>query len=425
MSAAPSPPDPAPSPRDDRLFTPAFRRLMLVHLTFGLCLSTFLILPKHFAADLGATPLAIGLVMSLHGLANVLLVRPLRGLLQRWTHRRVLAMGTLLMAAGGSVFVWVAEAGVLAAFARFVQGAGWACVFTSGSAMAANLAPPGRMAQAIGFFAAALLGTNAIGPAFAEFMLPRVGPTGVWLIGAGCGLVAFAVALRLPRDGDANADAGAPEAGPGPERAADARRPTPSQDRLPRVGSIIPLPFLGLWLISGLVSGTMFTFHQPLALERGFDRVAGLLVAFTIAALFVRVVSGRLLDRLGHRRVAVACMSGHGVAMVAMNWLGPTSLAPPSLGLFPLGFALGLTHGAFYPAMMAMCMSRVEPRWRALAIARINTANQLGALGVLLLGFVAEAAGYAAVFVGTGLLAIGAAQGLLGRRRAEPRPRAS
>jgi len=357
---------------------------MLVHLAFGMCTSIFLILPKHFTTTLHAGPRQIGAVMTMHGVANILLMLPLRRLLTRWSHRRVLALGTIVMAFGGSLFIWVDRAGVLAGTGRFFQGAGWACVFTAGSAMAANLAPPGRMAQAIGFFAAALLCTNAIGPAFSEFMLPLIGPTWVWIIGAGFGVVAFAVAVRLPKDGDTNS---APKADGAP---------------LPPLGSLIAPRYFVLWFIMGLISVTMFTFHQPFALQRGFARVSDLLVGFTMTALVVRIISGRLLDRLGHRKVAMVTLAGYGFVLVTLNALGP-------IGLWPLGLAFGLTHGAFYPAMMALCMSTVAPENRALAISRINTANHLGAICVFGLGYVVEWGGYPLVFSGVGAITVLAA----------------
>ncbi|MDZ4695537.1 MAG: MFS transporter [Deltaproteobacteria bacterium] len=364
---------------------------MLVHLAFGMCTSIFLILPKHFTTTLHAGPRQIGAVMTMHGVANILLMRPLRHLLSRWSHRRVLALGTLVMAFGGSLFIWVDEVGILAGAGRFFQGAGWACVFTAGSAMAANLAPPGRLAQAIGFFAAALLSTNAIGPAFSEFMLPIIGPTWVWMIGATFGVVAFAIAVRLPTDGDTNS------------------APSATDKPLPPLGTLIAPHYFVLWFVMGLISVTLFTFHQPFALQRGFQRVSGLLVGFTVTALVVRILSGRLLDRLGHRKVALVTLAGYGLVLIALNALG-------SIGLEPLGLAFGLTHGAFYPAMMAMCMSTVQPSNRALAISRINTANHLGAICVFGLGYVAETGGYPMVFTGVGCLTVLASLLLVVRR---------
>ena len=43
------------------------------------------------------------------------------------------------------------------------------------------------------------------------------------------------------------------------------------------------LLFLGVMV--GIGSGTMFTFHQPLALSRGSERISDFLVAYTIVAV--------------------------------------------------------------------------------------------------------------------------------------------
>jgi MFS family permease len=375
------------------LQVPAFRALLLAQSCFGVAFSTFMILPKFLAVNLGAGPSQVGWIMAVASLANVVAVRPVSALAGRWGGARTLAFGCLLMAAGALGFVAVDSVGPFAFFCRALQGLGWAFMFSSSGQVVLALAPPGRLSQAIALHGSSNLLTNAIGPALAEPGIALVGPGPVF---AGAAAVAVVGAWRCTR-------IHVPALRPAEERLpvivpAGARPADGGPPRLPRF-----LMFLGVMV--GIGSGTMFTFHQPFALGLGAARISDFLVAYTIGAVGIRIAFGRLIDRVGARRVAFASFLLYGVVIASMMAMRPGTLALH-------GAVFGLAHGLFWPSFLALLLQTSHPAIRHRSLAWVNAAYNAGVVSVAGLGLVAERAGYGLVFVPVGVLVTLAALGL-------------
>lgn len=358
------------------LLHPAFMRLMAVQFAFGLSFSIFLILPKHLAVTLHARPFQIGWIMAMYGVANIAFARPLNWLMLRAGRKRVLQAGALCSALGGLAFVVTDHAGILAGSGRFLQGISWAMVFTAGTAMAVDLAPPGRMAQSMGLFASAVLVTNALGPPVAEPLLKSCGYAFVFSVAVASSLAGFLLARRLPETMTADASA---------------KSETSSAS--------MPASYVGVWVVLGMACGTMFTFYQPLALQVHAPRMSDFLLGYTVAALFVRVLGGRVMDRLGYRKVCSVSLALYAAVVLSMRWMSPSTIVV-------LGATFGLAHGTFYPSMLALSVASVTPRSRAALLSTINVAFHAGAMSVVLLGYLAEFAGLTCVFGVAGLFTL-------------------
>jgi MFS family permease len=372
------------------LFTRPYLRLLAMQACFGFAFSVFLLLPKILAATFASTPGAIGFVMAAFGVASVLSIPFIGWLVEGVGHRRTLVLSNALLAAGALGFVLVTGAGPLAALLRGVQGVAWSLGFAAGMAVAADLAPPAQLAQAVGFVGAASLAMNALAPAIAEPLAERVGHRAIFVLAAAMALLGAFLARRLPAHG-------APHA-----RAASGDEPVPS-----RAAGFGPFLVLG---VAGLAFGVTFTFIAPFALARGLRAVRGFFAAYTIAALAVRVLAGRIADRVGPRRVACAATVLYGLSVIAVGALGPAPLVL-------LGASFGAAHGAAFPALMALILAGAERRRRARALAIANGAMNLGIAAVSALGLVAERAGYPTAFVIAGVFTLATAAALARERR--------
>jgi MFS family permease len=369
-------PPPALTARD-ALFTGPFLRLLAMQAAFGFAFSVFVLLPKVLAATFGSTPAQIGLVMASFGLASLLSIPLVGRVVDRAGHRATLVLANLLMAMGALGFLFVSGAGALAVISRGVQGAAWSLAFAAAMAVAADLAPAARLGQAVGMLGSASLAMNALAPTIAEPLGERLGHRAIFALAAGAGLLGALLARRLPaRTAPHTVDA-----------AGDT--PPPAQAR--RLGPYVVL------CAAGLAFSVMFTFIAPFALERGIRAVRGFFAAYTVAALAVRVLAGRMADRLGHRRVACAATVVYGLAVLAAGVVGPGPLVA-------LGAGFGAAHGAAFPALMALVLARAPGRARTRALAVANGAMNLGVAGVLGLGLVAGRLGYPTVFVVAGTL---------------------
>ncbi len=342
-------------------------------LVFGLSHSAYFLLPKYLATELGAGASEIGAVSSAPWFVVVALAPAVGVAVDRYGRKRIAVFGAGVLALTCLGFLRVSEIGPLLYALRLLHGVAFACFFVATSTLAADLAPPARMGQALGWFGAMLVSTNALAPALAEWIAGQAGWHAVFGLTA---LFAFAALVFVTRVQDARPTQLAGEA---TGLLATARRPG-----LPAV--------LVASALAGVTFGALFTFYQPWALELGHQSVSGFLVGYSLAAVGVRTGFGHLADRSGRRRVALGSLVLYAVTSFAMAELG-------AIGLWPIGIALGLSHGLLYPTLNAMAVEGVGDDARGKVMALYNAAFNVGfSGGSLALGPVAEAAGYPVVF---------------------------
>ncbi|MEE2777287.1 MAG: MFS transporter [Acidobacteriota bacterium] len=357
----------------ERLFTRPLVLLMCAQTVFGLGFSTFLILPTYMTKALQASPWEIGLVTSIFGISSMIFM-PLAGDWADRSHRLRWAMaGAAISGAAAMGFVWVTDVGPLAYSLRLLHGVGNAFEFVATGALVTDLVPARKLGQGYGWFGVTMLSTNAIAPALSEVVAESWGWAPVFV---GAGLAGFLSMLLL------------------------ARVPEPVREAHHGARATLFEVFTSrrsLWLMTvisliGAAFAALFTFVQPYAIELGTDRVSAFFIGYTIAAVAVRVLLGGLSDRLGRARVALAMMVLYTVPMafsanLSLVWL-------PWIGAF-----FGLAHGLLLPCMNALAVEAVAPGERGKAFAVFMAAFNAGfSIGSLALGWVAELAGYPAVF---------------------------
>jgi MFS family permease len=137
----------------------------------------------------------------------------------------------------------------------------------------------------------------------------------------------------------------------------------------------------------------MFTFTQPLALSLGDKNISPLFAGYTIMALAVRLMFGKLADRFGRARV-----SGAALALYSLVVATTAGLSQGWLGVVGLGF--GVAHGVFYPALNALALEGVARGARGTVGAHFNAAFNGGVFIVTFcFGQIAQAHGYRIVFL--------------------------
>jgi MFS family permease len=363
-------------------FGRAFWALIGVQFTLGVSLSVFLLLPKILVARFGATPSYVGLQQALFGLAGVAMIPIVGSRIDRARRVPMLAAACILMIVTSLGFLLVQSANALALLLRGSQGAVWALVYSAGAALAAELAPPGRLAQTMGLWGSANLVTSAISPAVVEPLVDHGGPSTAYLLAAVAGLVALGM-TRLVAETP-------------PQRTAAARAIP-----LARVlGRPSTLRMMLIVVIAGAAWGAMFTFHQPMALGLGIRNVRGFFIAYTAGALGVRLVMGRAMDRLGAFRMTAAALGTYALVVMAMSLLGPGRLEI-------LGGLFGIAHGVFFPAFMALVVDSTAPEERGRLLSVWNGSFLAGSIVALPLGALAASIGYRAVFVAAGFATLG------------------
>ncbi|MGH7899810.1 MAG: MFS transporter, partial [Candidatus Binatia bacterium] len=358
----------------DRGFPPEFVRVLVVASTWSFAFSSTYLLPKFLDRGLAATPSEIGLAVGIFGWATVAFAPHVGQLLDRWSLRRVMlvgAFGTGLTCFGLAA---VTTAGPLLYALRIAQAYAHALGFTAVGVAVATLAPPERLSQALGLSGASMLAMNALSPAVLEPIADRFGWPTAFAVAGSMAMVSVLLGLRLPpiRGGGRAAKRGIGEF-------------------LGILSRPIARDFAAISAIAGLAFGTMVTFEPPLALELGRSQVRGFFVAYALGALGMRLGLGHLPDRLGRHRVAVTMFAVYSVVVASVGIV-------PAWLLDVTGLGFGVAHGLFYPSLNAIAVSAVSPEERGRILSVFTGAFYLGFAGPSLLGPLADAAGYRAVF---------------------------
>lgn len=150
------------------LLTPQFVLLLVTTAIVGLSFSTYFLLPKYYALELGADAATIGGLSGVSLFASVICMPMVGVLIDRHGRQLFVWMGALLFAVACAGFFLVDRVGPLLWGLRVLQGLAWPLFYLGLSTLATDIAPKARMGQAIGVFGAIMISTNALGPALAE-----------------------------------------------------------------------------------------------------------------------------------------------------------------------------------------------------------------------------------------------------------------
>ena len=366
--------DEATTANRPKLFTRDFAALLVANVCFGYAFSSYFLLPKFVVVALGGGPREIGYVAGLYGAAVVIFLPVMGAAVDRHGRRDYMTAGALVMAAASFGFAGVDSVGPLLYALRAAQGLAFAMAFAAGGALAVDLAPPGRLGQAIGIYGLSFLSMNAVAPASVEWTAAHSGWNAAFATAGALALVSAVLSRRI-RETGLPARVGDGDGG----LLAVARRP----------GQLLGLVVVGL---VGSALNAVFSFHQPFALELGIERVSDFFVAYSLAAVTVRAGFGHLIDRWGHRPVSIGALAFYAVAVLALARLDAIPL--PLLGL-----GMGLAHGVFFPSFNAVAVAGVGVAGRGRVMALFQAAFQVGmAAGGFGYGLLAARAGYPAVF---------------------------
>jgi MFS family permease len=165
--------------------------------------------------------------------------------------------------------------------------------------------------------------------------------------------------------------------------------------------SLIPL-----WIVTfcfGFAMSSRTSFIAPFAYRQGITSIGIYFTLYGVVAVFVRL-SGSLMDRLGLDRMLAPSLAvmGVGIALVALAG---------HLGMFEIAALIGgLGHGFAYPVLSAMVI-RDTPAGHGSRASSIYTSmwDLSAMIGPFTLGILAHYAGYAAMFLMAGGVAIAAA----------------
>lgn len=318
-------------------FSRDFYLVTAANFVFFLNFASFFLLPIHLKAT-GSSEQRIGHVMGTAGFAGLGVLPFLGVLLDRIGRRGFTVAGTLAMALASFAYLVVPVEHPALYALRVLQGVSFTAAFVTASTLAVDLTPPSRRGEALGIFGISTLLTHAIAPAVGEGIARRFGFHALFTVAGGLGLLAVALALQVRP----------------PKRALGHAAAVPPGGR--------PLSRdPALWLSAatmvacGMGFGAVLTFVPTFVHAIALERVAPFFLAYTAAAVGVRVLLGGLSDRIGRRRVLLPAMT---VLAVAVFALGAVTTVP---ALVAVGLLFGAGQGMTYPTANALMVDMSHP----------------------------------------------------------------
>ena len=368
-----------------RLLTPVFGLITLATFAYFVSVGVLIpTLPRYVEGPLGGGHVAVGVIIGAFSVTAVLM-RPYSGRLGDRRGRRILMVAGATSIALATLGYVPARSLVPLLILRALTGVGEALFYVGAASAVNDLAPKGRRGEALSLFSLALYSGIAVGPVIGEIVLDGMSFQAVWLVSAGAGFVAAAIALLLPETRHEE------DIGNG-------------SLRLVHPAGLLPGAALAMsvWGLSG------FNAFVPLyALDLGMSGSRGAFVMFSAIVLSIRSIGRRIPDRLGPLRTARFSLGVTAIGMMVVGlWDTPAGLFS-GVAVFAVGQALA------FPALMTLAVEAAPPSERGSVIGTFTAFFDLAfGLGAVSLGAVSELLGYSGLFVTAGLIAF-AGMGLM------------
>ena len=342
------------------------------------------VLPS-FAADLGALPELIGIIVAASTITGVFFKLPAGALSDVMGRKRMMVLGALFFAFPPFLYPFVHGARSLLAL-RFVHGFATAIFSPVASAYVASLAEAGRGARLGWFSSANDIGATA-GPLIGGFVLYFTASYSVTYLTVGAlGVLTFIVVLLLPEVDHTAAQ----------EAKAFAARAAEFQQGVAEVFKTPPIIVAaGIEAVMYLGYGAFLGFLPIYAKHVGLNdaEIAIVLGTQLVVAMVAKPITGRVSDRVGRIPVIVIGLLLCAIAL-------PLIFRSESVSTFVLAAPLlGLGVGAVTPVTNALIADLASARRLGAAMGVFGTIWDVGeAAGPMIAGFLIGGLGYAGTF---------------------------
>jgi len=295
-------------------------------------------------------------------------------------------------------FVWIDRLGIPFTALVVLHGLAGGSLFAAYFTYASDITPMARRAEGIAMFGVFGMLPNGLSPAIGEWLIAGPGFDAFFLTATGLAAVSLVLSWFLPETAAAHTHGARP------------------------VHKSVPLPYrqlvflLGVTFVFGVAVNSLFTFLAPFAQGTGRGSVGRFFLAYSLAAVAVRVFSGRLPDRIGPRRVLVPALAVLAAGVLLVPHVDGT------LALIAVGAVCGAGHGYAFPILNVLTVEEVSAAHRGRAVSWFTAMFDLGmTIANPILGAIAEAAGYVTMYTVCGVGLVGAALAVWGKARADGR----
>ncbi|MEW6698220.1 MAG: MFS transporter [Bacillota bacterium] len=310
----------------------------------------------------------VGYIIGVLSLTAVL-VRPLSGyMLDAAGRKKVVfaALATFCLAMGAYTFV---TSLTLLFLLRFLHGLSWGFTTTGAGTVAADVVPPARRGEGLGYYGLSNTLAMAVGPSLGLIILHKTDFSTLFISGFVLAVAALLATLGISYQQDV-----------GPKIKG---KLTLNSFFEPRVYSLSVVMFFTALVYGGIVS--FIILHGQ---EIGIANPGIYFLIYALTLLVIRPWAGKNFDRNGPGKIMGAGFLAVSLAFILLFMAQGDVLFAAS------AVAMGLGFGIVHPTAMAMAINRVEPFRRGAANGTIFSAFDLGiGLGSILLGILSKQVG--------------------------------
>lgn len=367
--------------KKEPIWTRSFIAISLNHfIIFTIFYTLLTTLPVYAIESLNSNE-AQGALMVTVMLASAIIFRPFSGkLLEAFGKKRVLVWSIIIYAATMLLYMFFDQYSSLLIL-RFLHGITFAISTTATGAIAADVIPPARRGEGLGYFAMALNVAMVLGPFAGLTLLQFVSFHELFLI---LGIVAaIGVSLTLL--------VSVPET-----------EQTLEKEKF-SVHSLFELKALPIAVVAGLVGfaySGIVSFISVYSHQLNLDQIAGyFFIVFAAVMLLSRPVTGKMFDLKGPSSVIVPSLILFAISLYLLSITQTGAMLLLAAGLSGLGY------GSLLPGFQTMAVDSAEPHRSGHATATFYTLYDTGiALGTYILGLIAGGYGFSTVYVVTSIV---------------------
>ncbi|WOV85786.1 MFS transporter [Sporosarcina jeotgali] len=362
--------------KKQNLWTKDFIFISIINFFLMLVMYMLMVTIAPFAVEeYGASASMAGLVSGIF-IIGTLLARLATGrVIESIGSRRILFFGLILSVVGVALY-FIAHSLPVLLIVRFIHGLGLGIASTATGTVIAQIIPPSRRGEGIGYFSLSTVLATAIGPFFGIYLSQHTDFTWIFIFSLVLGIIGLAMFFFVDKR---------PEEAP-QEVVETKEAPKGLANYIEKSA----LPIAVITLLAGIGYSGVLSFLSFYAKEANLVGAASFFfLIYALAILVSRPFSGKLLDRKGGTFVVVPSLVlfAGGLLLLSQSHTG--------LILLVAGAIIGLGFGNFQSCAQAIALIGVPIKRIGIATSTFYIFLDFGfGLGPYFLGNIATAYGY-------------------------------
>ncbi|MDN3428113.1 MFS transporter [Microbacterium sp. APC 3898] len=339
--------------------------------------------PLYVLNDLGGTATEGGLAVSAF-LLSAIIMRFFAGMiLEKFGKKKILIFSLFLFTVSTVLYVFVGSFTVLLLL-RFFQGIWFSLLTTVAGAIAADIIPPERRGEGLGYYGIAMNLAVVAGPFIALSLQPYVSSQAIFIILSVIMIIGFFCALAVQVDEGSFVKEG--------------KHKLTINDFLEKKS--MPIATVGFFISFAYAS--ILTFISVYAESLGLIKAASFFfVVYAIAMLLVRPFSGRIFDTMGPGIVIIPSIIIFGIGLISLSFTASSWM------LLLSGALVGLGYGTLLPSFQTLAIQAADKHRSGYATGTFFAFYDSGiAIGSVSLGLIAGVAGYSNLYLMLGIFVI-------------------